>query len=251
MVIVLKPEYTNEEAKTIRAQLFADTKEEVTSNMTVVGLKEGYTLDVASSVTTPSGIGYLKSNGEWAFVNQSGGGDSGDDSGGGGSSMQYKVLATVNVTEDMTYQEALNELGRQICEQNVPANELYMSKLIRLSQSSEGVVSDDATCYSLVEYYKEENQEYCNVLSLSYVRSNGMYDRSIELTVEKFNIMYVDTPEGAEPIISGNDFISASVVGNNGSSANMYYNNTGDSPAYENFILSIITVSVDSSGESS
>ena len=49
--------------------LFSDTKEEITSGMTVVGLPEGITPAFGSSVITASGdIAFLKSNGTWNWV---------------------------------------------------------------------------------------------------------------------------------------------------------------------------------------
>lgn len=49
--------------------LFADTKEEVTGTLTIVGLPQGVTPDTGSSIITSKGdIGFLKSNGSWVFV---------------------------------------------------------------------------------------------------------------------------------------------------------------------------------------
>lgn len=54
--------------KTAIANLSADTKEEITSSMKVIGLLEGYTLEAGSSVFTASKeLGILQSNGSWVW----------------------------------------------------------------------------------------------------------------------------------------------------------------------------------------
>ena len=49
--------------------LFADTKEEITEGMTIVGLPEGVEPAFGSSVITASGdIAFLKSDGTWNWI---------------------------------------------------------------------------------------------------------------------------------------------------------------------------------------
>ena len=56
-------------AKTVVARLFADAKEDITDDMTVIDLPEGYTLDTESYVITAAGdIGILDSTGTWNWV---------------------------------------------------------------------------------------------------------------------------------------------------------------------------------------
>lgn len=60
---------------------FADTKEEVTSGATIVGLPAGLVPAMGSAIITASGeVAFLKSDGSWNWVASSGGG------GGGGAS---------------------------------------------------------------------------------------------------------------------------------------------------------------------
>ena len=58
-------------AKTVVARLFADAKEDVTNEMTVIDMPEGYTLDAESYVITAAGdIGILDTTGTWSWVGE-------------------------------------------------------------------------------------------------------------------------------------------------------------------------------------
>jgi len=53
----------------IVANLYADAKEDVTDNMEVIGIPNGYTLDVESSVMTANGeVAFMKSDGTWNWL---------------------------------------------------------------------------------------------------------------------------------------------------------------------------------------
>lgn len=68
MVKLDGPAQYNHITKTALVSLYADTKEEVGENMTVVGLMDGYTLEANSSVFTASKeLGILNSNGTWVW----------------------------------------------------------------------------------------------------------------------------------------------------------------------------------------
>ena len=68
MVKLDGPAQYNHITKTALVNLSADTKEEITANMTVVGLMDGYTLEAGSSVFTASKeLGMLKSDGTWVW----------------------------------------------------------------------------------------------------------------------------------------------------------------------------------------
>lgn len=55
--------------KKVVANLFADTKEEVTDGMEVVGMIKGYDLDTESTVITAKGeLAFLKSDGTWNWI---------------------------------------------------------------------------------------------------------------------------------------------------------------------------------------
>ena len=55
-------------AKTAVGSLYADTKAEITSDMTVEGLMDGYTLGAGTTVLTASKeFGTLKSDGTWIW----------------------------------------------------------------------------------------------------------------------------------------------------------------------------------------
>ena len=57
--------------------LFADTKEEVTGTLTIVGLPQGVVPDTGSALLTASGdVAFLTSEGSWSFVGEESGGDS-------------------------------------------------------------------------------------------------------------------------------------------------------------------------------
>lgn len=55
--------------KEVLCELFADTRAEVTSDMEVVGLAKGFAFAHGSSVMTADGqVAFMKSNGEWNWV---------------------------------------------------------------------------------------------------------------------------------------------------------------------------------------
>ena len=55
--------------KTAYVSLFSDTKDEITSGMTVEGLPEGYEIEFGSSVMTASGeLAFMKSDGTWNWT---------------------------------------------------------------------------------------------------------------------------------------------------------------------------------------
>ena len=57
--------------------LFADTKEEVTGTLTIVGLPQGVEPDTGSALLTAVGdVAFLTSEGSWSFVGEGSGGDS-------------------------------------------------------------------------------------------------------------------------------------------------------------------------------
>ena len=59
------------DARTMKAvvKLFADAKEDITDDMTIEGMPEGYSLDAESWVITAEGdIGILNSAGEWNWI---------------------------------------------------------------------------------------------------------------------------------------------------------------------------------------
>ena len=68
MVKVDKIIYRNDETKTAKVELFADTKAEVGSSK-VVGLPAGYTIDFESSCMTADGeLAFMKSDGTWNWL---------------------------------------------------------------------------------------------------------------------------------------------------------------------------------------
>lgn len=59
------------DARTMKAtvKLFADAKEDITNNMEIEGMPDGYSLDAESWVITSEGdIGILNSTGEWKWI---------------------------------------------------------------------------------------------------------------------------------------------------------------------------------------
>ena len=57
--------------------LFADTKDEVTGTLSIVGLPQGVTPDTGSALLTAAGdVAFLTSEGTWSFVGEESGGDS-------------------------------------------------------------------------------------------------------------------------------------------------------------------------------
>lgn len=227
MVIITKPEFTNEDNKTVRAQLFADTKEEVTAGMTVVGLKEGYTLDVASSVVTPSGIGFLKSNGEWQFMSSSGG----SGGGGGESSMQYKILGTVTGSDSKTYAQLLDELGKLIIQENPNNNELAMAKLVMTTPYQTYVFN---SCV-YAKYDATDNEDAA--ILMGFGTQMGLNDRSVEVNTRQITMFCTESTE----YVSSNKWEEFTIAGNN-EAVSAYYN---DDSSYttEDLILSVVTMS--------
>ena len=68
MVTIMDLKLNNVE-KTATVSLFSDTKSEVTNDMNVKGLPEGYTIAQGSSVMTSSAeIAFMKSDGTWNWV---------------------------------------------------------------------------------------------------------------------------------------------------------------------------------------
>lgn len=64
-VLAFNPNLTD---KTV-CTLFADTKEEVTGTLTIVGLPSGVEPDTGSALITAAGdVAFLKSTGSWQFV---------------------------------------------------------------------------------------------------------------------------------------------------------------------------------------
>ena len=58
-----------ETSNTYKVSLFADTKDEVTSDADIVGLPENATIELGSSVMTASGeLAFMKSDGSWSWV---------------------------------------------------------------------------------------------------------------------------------------------------------------------------------------
>ena len=59
----------NSTTKKAVVNLFADAKEDVTSGMEVIGMMDGYDIDVESSVLTAKGeLAFMKSDGTWNWV---------------------------------------------------------------------------------------------------------------------------------------------------------------------------------------
>lgn len=56
----------NHDMKTAKVSLFADSKSDITSGMTLNGVPEGYTLEMGSSaLTADKDFGFLDSTGQW------------------------------------------------------------------------------------------------------------------------------------------------------------------------------------------
>jgi len=69
MAISVKEISLNHSTKTANVSLFADTKEEVTDNITVDGVPNDYTLELGSSVMTTNGeLAFRKSDGTWNWL---------------------------------------------------------------------------------------------------------------------------------------------------------------------------------------
>ena len=60
---------TNPDTKKATVSLFADTKTEVTSGMTIEGMPSGYEIEAGSSVfTADADVAFMKSDGSWNWV---------------------------------------------------------------------------------------------------------------------------------------------------------------------------------------
>lgn len=69
MIIVQELKNSNNDPNDYMIKAFADTKEEVTSDAVFVGLPEGASIEMGSSVITASGeIAFMKSDGSWNWV---------------------------------------------------------------------------------------------------------------------------------------------------------------------------------------
>ncbi len=69
MIKVLSMTNTDSDENTFKISAFADTKSEVTPSAEFVGLPEGATIEMGSSVMTASGeIAFMKSDGTWNWV---------------------------------------------------------------------------------------------------------------------------------------------------------------------------------------
>lgn len=56
-------------AKTVVARLFADAKEDVTDDMTIIDMPDGYTLDAESTIFSADGnYAVLNTNGTWNWI---------------------------------------------------------------------------------------------------------------------------------------------------------------------------------------
>lgn len=69
MIKVQSISNTDGNEHTATVSLFADTKEEVIPGATIIGLPQGVTLEMGSSVMTASGeVAFMKSDGNWNWV---------------------------------------------------------------------------------------------------------------------------------------------------------------------------------------
>lgn len=69
MIKVTKIQNTDTDEMTVKISAFADTKAEVVPGATFVGLPDGFTLEMGSSVMTASGeLAFMKSTGEWNWL---------------------------------------------------------------------------------------------------------------------------------------------------------------------------------------
>lgn len=69
MIKVTEVQNTDLDMNSYKISAFADTKEEVTPSATIVGLPEGATIEMGSSLITASGdLAFMKSNGQWNWV---------------------------------------------------------------------------------------------------------------------------------------------------------------------------------------
>ena len=69
MIKVMKITNTDTDRSDYKVELFADTKSEVTPNAKIIGLPEGTTIELGSSVITAAGeIAFMKSDGTWNWL---------------------------------------------------------------------------------------------------------------------------------------------------------------------------------------
>ena len=69
MIKVMKITNTDADTSDYKVELFADTKNEVTSDAHIVGLPEGTKIEIGSSVLTASGeLAFMKSDGTWNWL---------------------------------------------------------------------------------------------------------------------------------------------------------------------------------------
>ena len=69
MIKVTSITNTDSDENTYKISAFSDTKDEVTSDATFIGLPDGASIEMGSSVMTASGeLAFMKSNGQWNWV---------------------------------------------------------------------------------------------------------------------------------------------------------------------------------------
>lgn len=69
MIKVQSLENTDANENSYKVKLFADTKQEVTSGAEIIGLPQGATIEMGSTVVTADAdVAFMKSNGEWNWV---------------------------------------------------------------------------------------------------------------------------------------------------------------------------------------
>lgn len=69
MIKVQSLENTDANENSYKVKLFADTKDEVTSGAEIIGLPQGATIEMGSTVVTADAdVAFMKSNGEWNWV---------------------------------------------------------------------------------------------------------------------------------------------------------------------------------------
>ena len=69
MIKVQTMENTDANENSYKVKLFADTKDEVTSSAEIIGLPQGATIEMGSTVVTADAdVAFMKSNGEWNWV---------------------------------------------------------------------------------------------------------------------------------------------------------------------------------------
>ena len=69
MIKVQSLENTDANDNSYKVKLFADTKDEVTSGAEIIGLPQGATIEMGSTVVTADAdVAFMKSNGEWNWI---------------------------------------------------------------------------------------------------------------------------------------------------------------------------------------